>query len=43
MSAIAIGSTAAGAALCSRYYCHASRFMGAGLVAVGLLLIAEPA
>jgi conjugal transfer pilus assembly protein TraK len=43
MSAIAIGSTAAGAALCSRYYCHASRFIGAGLVAAGLLLIAEPA
>jgi conjugal transfer pilus assembly protein TraK len=43
MSAIAIGSTAAGAALCSRYYCHASRFLGAGLVAIGLLLIAEPA
>jgi len=43
MSVYAIGSAAAGAAFLSRVNCHLSRFMGAGLVAIAVLLVTEPA
>lgn len=43
MSVYAIGSAATGVAFLSRYYCLLSRLIGAGLVAVGILLFASPA
>ena len=43
MSVYVIGSAAAGTAFLSRVHCHLSRCMGAGLVAIAVLLVAEPA
>jgi len=43
MSVYAIGSAVTGAAFLSRYYCHLSRFIGAGLVALSFFLIVSPA
>lgn len=43
MSAYAMGSAAAGVAFLSRDYCHLSRWIGGGLVALAVLLVAEPA
>jgi conjugal transfer pilus assembly protein TraK len=43
MSVFAFGSAVTGAAFLSRYYCVLSRAIGASLVAVALLLFAEPA
>lgn len=43
MSAYAIGSAAIGALFLSRIYCHLSRFIGASLVVVSCLLMAQPA
>ncbi len=39
----AMASAAAGAAFLSRVTCHASRFLGASLVALAILIVAEPA
>ncbi|MDF0544831.1 type-F conjugative transfer system secretin TraK [Sphingobium sp. H39-3-25] len=39
----AMGSAALGTAFLTRVYCHASRFIGATLVALAIFLIAEPA
>ena len=43
MPVYAIGSAALGTAFLSRVTCHASRFIGASLVALAVFLIAEPA
>lgn len=43
MSLYAIGSAATGAVFLSRHYCHLSRFIGASLLAMSVLLVAEPA
>lgn len=43
MSVFVIGSAAVGAVLLSRIYCLLSRLLGASLVAVCILLIAQPA
>ncbi len=43
MSVYALGSAVTGAAFLSRTYCHASRFIGASLVGLAVLLMADPA
>src|SRR3546814_675653 len=43
MSVYVFGSAAAGTAFLSRVHCHLSRCMGAGLLAIAVLLVAEPA
>ncbi|MCF8708384.1 type-F conjugative transfer system secretin TraK [Rhizorhapis sp. SPR117] len=43
MSVYAFGSAAAGAAFLSRIHCMLSRIIGAGLVAVAFVIMAEPA
>jgi conjugal transfer pilus assembly protein TraK len=43
MSVYAMASAATGTAFLSRVTCHASRFVGAGLVTVAALLVAQPA
>src|SRR3546814_15762567 len=43
MSVYVFGSAAAGTAFLSRVHCHLSRCMGAGLLALAVLLVAEPA
>lgn len=43
MSVYAIGSVATGAAFLTRHCCHFSRFVGASLLAVGCVLMTEPA
>ena len=43
MPVYAFGCAAAGAAFLSRFYCDLSRVIGAGLVALAILMIAEPA
>lgn len=43
MSVYAFGSAVTGAVFLSRTYCHASRFIGASLVGLAILLMADPA
>src|SRR3546814_4013048 len=43
MSVYVFGSAAAGTAFLSRVHCHLGRCMGAGLLAIAVLLVAEPA
>src|SRR3546814_7891091 len=43
MSVYVFCSAAAGTAFLSRVHCHLSRCMGAGLLAIAVLLVAEPA
>lgn len=43
MSVYALGSAVTGAVFLSRTYCHASRFIGASLVGLAVLLMADPA
>ncbi len=43
MSVYALGSAVTGVAFLSRTYCHASRFIGASLVGLAVLLMADPA
>src|SRR3546814_1436338 len=42
-SYLVFSSAAAGTAFLSRVHCHLSRCMGAGLLAIAVLLVAEPA